>query len=187
MTAAPCATVEPRTGQFGRKRRSTLQERRWRAAQVTAADRVRMKTFSWRDNSCDFQFEMREGMQKNRESRLTARRRRRMMCTRRDGHQEAGVPLARGGVYSHYFRMQIVGQGNYGKQKRYRATDSNDFGKNAGPWISSRSEPAESPKPDEDQSDNQPDKIKKRFHRQPRCFGPARASMTPPQPGKGSA
>jgi hypothetical protein len=68
-----------------------------------------METFSWKDNSCDFQFDMREGMQKNRDSRLTTRRRRRMMCTHRDGNQEAGVPLTGGRVYSHNFRMQIVG------------------------------------------------------------------------------
>src|SRR6202035_5846674 len=103
-------------------RRSALQERRRRTAQVTAADRVRMETFSWRDNSRDFQFDMREGMQKNRESRLTTRRRRRMTRPHRDGNQEAGVPLARGGVYSRNSRMQTVGQGYNRKQKRYRAT-----------------------------------------------------------------
>lgn len=97
------------------QRRFLLREVRRRAAQVPAAECMRIEIFNWRDNSRDFQFDMRKGMQKNRESRLTTRRRRRMIRMRRDGNQEAGVSLARGGVYSHNFRMQIVGQGNYGK------------------------------------------------------------------------
>jgi hypothetical protein len=89
----------------GRQRRLMLQDGRRRAAQVIAAEGERTEILSWKDDSCDAQFDMRERRRENRECRVSTRHLRRRGRAHRACHHEAGVPLPYGSIYSYNFRV----------------------------------------------------------------------------------